>query len=100
MKHTQGDWKIDREKDCIRMNGIVICKLGHNTAGLMMPENQEKTDIANAQLLVTASELLAALEAMFEECSMIHKHWGESCNQKQADAAIKAGREAIAKATT
>jgi hypothetical protein len=29
---------------------------------------------------------------------MIHKHWGENCNQKQANAAIKAGQEAIAKA--
>lgn len=62
MKHTQGDWKIDREKDCIRMNGIVICKLGHNTAGLMMPENQEKADAANAVVLSAASDLLAACE--------------------------------------
>ncbi|KKM19345.1 hypothetical protein LCGC14_1656580 [marine sediment metagenome] len=45
-------------------------------------------------------ELLEEMQAMFENCSMIHKHWGENCNQKQADIAIKAGREAIAKATT
>lgn len=44
------------------------------------------------------SELLAALKSLFEHCSMIHKHWGEDCNQKEAEDARKAGLAAIAKA--
>ncbi len=55
-------------------------------------------DCPRCKLNRAAPDLLAAMEAMFEQCTMIHKHWGEGCNQKQAGAAIKAGREAIAKA--
>lgn len=49
----------------------------------------------NADLVEAAPELL---EALFEHCSMIHKRWGEGCNQKEADAAIKAAMNAIEKA--
>ncbi len=44
-------------------------------------------------------DLLDACKALFEHCCMVHKHWGENCNQKQASAAIEAGHKAIAKAT-
>lgn len=54
---------------------------------------------ANARLIAAAPELLAALQSLFDHCAMVHKHWGEGCNQKQADAAIAAGRAAIIKAT-
>lgn len=43
------------------------------------------------------AELLAALEGLFRECVMIHKHWGDNCNQPQADAAKAAAHAAIAK---
>jgi len=39
--------------------------------------------------------LAASLESLFEHCAMIHKHWGDSDNSKQADRAIKAARAAI-----
>lgn len=39
----------------------------------------------------------AALWGLFEHCAMIHKVWGDGSNQKQADAAIAAGRAALAK---
>jgi hypothetical protein len=45
-----------------------------------------------------ASDLLAALEGLFEHCAMIHKHWGDGDNQKEANAAIAAARAAIAAA--
>ncbi len=54
---------------------------------------------ANARLIAAAPDLLAALVALFENCAMPHKYWGEGCNQKEADAAKEAGRAAIAKAT-
>ncbi len=48
--------------------------------------------------IAAAPEMLEALKALYEHCSMVHKIWGEDCNQKQADAAIAAGLAAIAKA--
>jgi hypothetical protein len=29
---------------------------------------------------------------VFEHCALVHKHWGEGCNQRQADAAIAGAR--------
>ena len=45
-----------------------------------------------------APDILAALKGLFEHCAMIHARWGEDSNQREADAAIKAARAAIAKA--
>lgn len=46
----------------------------------------------------TQEELLQALEGLFEHCAMVHKHWGESSNAKEAHAAIKFAQDAIRKA--
>ena len=43
--------------------------------------------------------LLDALNGLFEHCAMVHKHWGDGNNQKEANAAIEAARAAIAAAT-
>lgn len=54
---------------------------------------------ANARLIAAAPEMLEALQQLYEHCSMVHKHWGDGSNQREADAAIKAGLAAIARAT-
>ncbi len=58
---------------------------------------------ANARLIAQAvnnhAALLTALQDLFEHCAMVHKHWGDNCNQKEADAAIQSAKAAIAKAT-
>jgi hypothetical protein len=55
-----------------------------------------------AQLIVNAvgshADLLAALDALFEHCAMVHKYWGECSNVREADAAIAAARAALTKA--
>ena len=53
----------------------------------------------NARLIAAAPDMLAALVALFENCAMVHKHWGDGSNQKEATAAINAGFAAIDKAT-
>ena len=39
--------------------------------------------------------LVEALEALFRECVMTHKHWGEGCNQRESDAAQASARAAL-----
>jgi hypothetical protein len=53
----------------------------------------------NAAVMGAAPDLLTALIALFDNCEMIHKHWGDGNNAKEADAAIASARAAIAKAT-
>jgi hypothetical protein len=43
-------------------------------------------------------ELIEALQGLFKYCAMIHKHWGDGDNQKEADNAIKQAKQALAKA--
>lgn len=39
--------------------------------------------------------LRTAMADLFEQCAMPHKHWGDGCNSRQADAAIKEGQAAL-----
>jgi len=40
-----------------------------------------------AALFVAAPDMLKALKDLFANCAMIHKHWGDGCNQSEAAAA-------------
>lgn len=60
-------------------------------------ESREIREAHNA-LYNDYHELLEAVRGLFRECSMIHSKWGNSCNRKEASAAIEAARAAIAKA--
>jgi hypothetical protein len=44
---------------------------------------------------VSKLELLEALKGLFDNCSMIHNRWGEGCNQKEADNAIRFAKAAL-----
>lgn len=52
----------------------------------------------NAHVIATAHELLSAMEALFENCAMIHSRWGSHSNAKEADKAIADAKAAMAKA--
>lgn len=47
-------------------------------------------DQANA-----AGELRAALADLFEHCAMVHKHWGEGSNNREANAAQERARKLL-----
>lgn len=53
---------------------------------------------ANARLISAAPELYEAMQGLFKHCAMIHKHWGDECNARQADAAIARAQAVLAKA--
>lgn len=73
--YTKGKWEIDNKTDGIKMNGITICKLGHNTDSLMMPEHQEKEDKANARLLAAAPALLEACKGLLDAITNWNEHY-------------------------
>jgi hypothetical protein len=54
---------------------------------------------ANARLIAAAPKLLEAMVRLFDHCSMVHKHWGDGCNRKEAEVAIQDARAAIYAAT-
>jgi hypothetical protein len=51
---------------------------------------------SDMRLAAAAPALRDALAAILEHCSLVHKHWGAGCNQRQADAAEAAARAALA----
>ena len=71
---------------------------GHDPEPEPEPEPEPGHEPEASRLSAAAPELLAALEGLFRECTMAHKHWGSACNSKGADAAITAARAAIEKA--
>lgn len=64
---------------------------GNSNAGI-----PSRRDRANAELIVQAvnnhEALVEALRGILENCALIHNRWGEGCNQKEADAAVKSAR--------
>lgn len=99
-KHTEGPWSVWKVNDnewCIC--GPEECGRHSHFASVRVGYMWHEEEQANAKLIAAAPDMLEALQALYEHCAMVHKEWGEGCNQKQADAAIVAGRAAIEKAT-
>jgi hypothetical protein len=112
-KHAELPWRwhtnntphaIDIDAGCER-----ICSIDLDVSGVMFnkddrhdtPDNEVARRKANAEFIVKAvnnyDALVDVLERLFEHCAMIHKHWGDNSNQKQADAAIADAKELLAK---
>jgi hypothetical protein len=97
--YTPGPWKArflgqSIQIDCQNRWGLAyIYPAGGHVTGVPSEE-----DLANARLIAAAPELLEALEAIFRECALVHKHWDDGSNTREADAAIAAATGAIVKA--
>lgn len=93
-EYTPGPWTVDlatrRAQYSINSGPVRVALVNGGAGG--------ETGAANAQLIAAAPDMLAALEGLFEHCSMIHSRWGDGCNRKEADQAIKAAREVMARA--
>ena len=100
MEHTPVPWEAHGTNKGIEIgtqhiggSHWVICDIAAPQASVAWP---------NAEFIVRAvnchEDLVTALSGLFEHCAMVHKHWGENANQKEADAAIQAARDALAKA--
>jgi hypothetical protein len=106
-QHTPGPWKVEPDSELAHAHpyhrtrfvttadfdqdahmGEIICRM-----------SDAPNQVHNAVLLAAAPDLLKAMESLFNNCQMIHSHWGDNSNAKEADAAIAAARAAIAKAT-
>lgn len=104
-KHTPGQWHIgsgNGEGSIFADNGRTRLEIGGTTLYPICQVNrkwEDEEDEANARLIAAAPELLQAILDLFRECAMVHKYWGDGANTKEADAAIKRAKDAIAKAT-
>jgi len=99
MQYSKGVWKLND----MNQIGIPIQDTDEEAyAWIDLPTaydwSEVENELGNARLIRSAPELLEALEALFENCVMVHKNWGDNSNQRQADAAIEKARAAIAKA--
>ena len=97
--HTPGPWEIFPVKEVWRghdVRGPHGETITHVQRGGSERADEQK---ANARLIAFAPELLQAIKDLFRECAMVHKSWGDGDNTKEADAAIKRAKDAIAKAT-
>lgn len=97
--HTPGPWM-----DC--GSGIIDVADGRSAIATRVVEAKDWGRIfevydysnepeANFRLILAAPELLAAMQDIFAQCAMTHKHWGDGDNNKQADAAVARARAAI-----
>lgn len=94
--HTPGPYHVGQGKAAVIIydpngNAIADAKTFHG-------KHEQGQAAANARLLAAASDMLEALEAIFRECALAQKYWGDGANGRQCDAARKAGLAAIAKA--
>jgi len=80
MKHTNGPWKIkDIDPNWIYKGAHLICKVTDSNGD----KNITDRNMANAQLIASAPELLEALE------HLIHYDFGDSVGAIKARNAIK-----------
>jgi hypothetical protein len=96
--HTPGPWIVHIADDKAHPYILQDDQRRPSKVIAIVFDDNHTTCPANAALLAAAPDLLAALIALFDNCEMIHKHWGDGNNSKEADAAIAAARRAIAKA--
>jgi len=96
--HTPGPWQLQAGRSIVTSSGEFYLSYGSDRHG--NPKFKDFCELdSNARLIAAAPDLLSSLQALFKECAMIHRYGGEACNQKAADAAILAARQAIAAAT-
>lgn len=94
MKHTQGPWYL-KDGAIIAYDEDMTIEVARMGAIRLQDDDEAE---ANGHLIAAAPEMYAALGALFAECVMSHRYWGENNNQKAANEAIEAAKAALTKA--
>lgn len=83
----------------VKVGAVTVRSEMVDACGCRLERTEKGLAMIDCPLHAAAPDLLSALQSLFVHCAMIHKYGGESDNTKQADAAVKAARAAIARAT-
>jgi hypothetical protein len=98
--HTATPWRVQAAA------GHVSVVVDSQQVASMVDFPTQTTKLANAEFICRAinayadnqariAGLVAALQGLFDNCTMVHTYWGEGSNQKEANAAIEAARAAL-----
>jgi hypothetical protein len=78
---------------------IVIVQAGKTVATCYNTTPESEAQLAEIVRRHNAyEELVEVIEGLFRECEMVHRHWGEGCNSKQADEAKAQAKAVLASA--
>jgi len=100
-KHTPGPWTVEAVSDAVRITTRIRRHDLHNRkpggvkiilARLAPPQIAESETHANARLMATAPDLLAALKALLDHHEEVYggAHYGSAAQQAARDAIAKA----------
>lgn len=94
---TPGPWELEAGRNFKTTSGEFYISYGRDRYDNPKFKSFVELD-NNAVLIAAAPDMYEALKALYEHCAMVHNAWGDGCNQKESDAAIKAGKAAMRKA--
>lgn len=94
--HTRSPWTYGLLERADNPGHLIEANEGHGQMVIAFVHGINKGSTANARLIAKAPDMREALAGLFEHCAMIHKHWGDGNNAKEAEAAIERGRALLA----
>lgn len=90
IRASPGDWWRDDDGFIAAGTGDEYSTIADFDCGSQDIAEREANKILAMHCRNQMPVLLRAVQDVLKQCALVHKHWGDNCNQKEADAATKA----------